>query len=204
MDRPILHSLAESALGLLRRGSCRAATLGCVALVMSAPAAQAQTLPTCSSADLSGVTVLGCLGTYQGNLLGNSSAAQVTQYLQQWYPTLTTTSISSAIGTSGWTTTATEIKGDRGQALVNFAAPLSGIALVGLHEGGKGGGDTAFYLIQAGSNLDTFKFSTTAPSGAQIYAMNLTSPVPEPETYMLYLAGLAVVGFVVKRRRPAA
>ena len=29
----------------------------------------------------------------------------------------------------------------------------------------------------------------------------LTSPIPEPETYALFLAGLAAVGWTVRRRR---
>lgn len=183
-----------------------AATLLCLLSLQGTASAQSTALPTCSSNDLSGVTVLGCLGGFGGNLLGNNSALQVATLLQQWYPTLTSSSITSAINTAGWSTQAQSLSGDPGQALVNFSAPLSGITVVGLHEGGKAGGDTAFYLIQAqpGSTLDAFKFSTSSPSGAQVYATGLTSPVPEPGTYALYAAGLAVVAFVVKRRRPAA
>lgn len=36
-----------------------------------------------------------------------------------------------------------------------------------------------------------------------LLSMNLTTPVPEPETYAMLLAGLAVMGFVARRRRAA-
>ena len=32
-------------------------------------------------------------------------------------------------------------------------------------------------------------------------SVNFTSPIPEPETYALFLAGLAAVGWTVRRRR---
>jgi len=35
-------------------------------------------------------------------------------------------------------------------------------------------------------------------------SINFLSPIPEPETYALMLAGLAAVGFVARRRRPQA
>jgi hypothetical protein len=34
-------------------------------------------------------------------------------------------------------------------------------------------------------------------------SVNFTSPIPEPETYALFLAGLAAVGWTVRRRRPS-
>jgi hypothetical protein len=51
------------------------------------------------------------------------------------------------------------------------------------------------------SNL-TFRAAGTSDSlGGSLDAVSLTSPVPEPNTIAMILAGLGVVGFVAKRRR---
>ena len=38
----------------------------------------------------------------------------------------------------------------------------------------------------------------------QLTIQALTSPVPEPETYALLLAGLGLMGFHARRRKPSA
>ncbi len=50
--------------------------------------------------------------------------------------------------------------------------------------------------------------STTAArhphfSNLTLFARDITAAVPEPETYALMLAGLGVMGFIARRRRPA-
>jgi hypothetical protein len=40
-------------------------------------------------------------------------------------------------------------------------------------------------------------------SNLTLFARDITTAVPEPETYALMLAGLGVMGFVARRRRPA-
>lgn len=40
---------------------------------------------------------------------------------------------------------------------------------------------------------------TAAPGGAYVGILNVT-PVPEPETYALFAAGLAAIGFMLRRR----
>lgn len=46
--------------------------------------------------------------------------------------------------------------------------------------------------------------SGNAGSGASYGGNVVLTPIPEPETYALLLAGLGVVGFVAARRRPRA
>jgi len=41
-------------------------------------------------------------------------------------------------------------------------------------------------------------------SNLTLFARDITTPVPEPETYALFLAGLGAMGFVAKRRRKSA
>jgi len=58
---------------------------------------------------------------------------------------------------------------------------------------------------------DTYKFQITGTGVGSLgkgayqfsaYTAPVAAPVPEPETYALMLAGLGVVGFVARRRRP--
>ena len=82
----------------------------------------------------------------------------------------------------------------------------------------------SFNLTAAGQNVFTapnpfynaaFASFTNSPSQVMMFdggftisqgggSINFLSPIPEPETYALMLAGLAAVGFVARRRRPQA
>jgi hypothetical protein len=42
---------------------------------------------------------------------------------------------------------------------------------------------------------------TNLPRTGAIGVTQLTTPVPEPETYALFLAGLGAMGFMARRRR---
>lgn len=72
----------------------------------------------------------------------------------------------------------------------------------------KGGPDFSLYLFNGGTTgIQSLAFDTNgitkgnggAGPGLSHFAL-FTSPVPEPETYVLMLAGLGVMGFVAKRR----
>jgi len=50
--------------------------------------------------------------------------------------------------------------------------------------------------------LVTFPFFPTFQNnGLGIYYVTMTAPVPEPETYAMFLAGLCIIGAVARRRR---
>jgi hypothetical protein len=51
---------------------------------------------------------------------------------------------------------------------------------------------------------DDYSFTSSLTGGLNAFAIDsikVTSPVPEPETYALLLAGLGVMGFIARRRR---
>jgi PEP-CTERM motif len=158
-------------------------------------------VPACSFGDLSSVTVTACSGFVQGNLLQGDTGNTVS------------TAVSAELGRLGMAQPGSalyieKIGDNNGRFSVDFGTLLRGDTVIGIHLGGGStrfasnipGGATAFYRFNAGSTgLDTFALGSlmSASSGVAVFQ---TSPVPEPQTYALMLAGLAAVGFVASRR----
>ncbi|MBJ7313809.1 FxDxF family PEP-CTERM protein [Rugamonas sp. CCM 8940] len=87
-----------------------------------------------------------------------------------------------------------------------FAATISGGSLVGSHALTLGSTDTSQELTY-GALLGTGSYSLKVTGLSQRvntrYTFNLdVTPVPEPETYGMLLAGMGVLAFVARRRKP--
>lgn len=93
-----------------------------------------------------------------------------------------------------------------------IGAPAGAVELIGaLHGGGTvsttlaTGGTWTHYMLTGFDNLDSLTFRDTT-SGGFLSAPGFgidninTAPVPEPETYALMIAGLAVLGLITRRR----
>jgi PEP-CTERM motif len=146
--------------------------------------------PACGASDVSGVTFLSCSGYFEGNYISGNAGDK----------TFADTQLSSLglTGTGG--TWLEKIDGLGGSHTINFDAALSGIVYFGIHKGGAGEGaqSTAWYKIDVGNTpLDSFTYNLQGSSNAALYGF--TAPVPEPGTYSLMLAGLAIVAFMARR-----
>lgn len=155
---------------------------------------------SCSSPsyDISGagLTINGCLGFYTGNRNSGASFAEVSSLLDTtWGASAAGASILEQLST----TTGSPLLTNPG----TFTTAVSGQTIIGVHWGGQGGGQTAFYNVTIGQGFTGFTFNTANPGGLSNLALySTTAPVPEPESYALMLAGLSVIGFVARRRRP--
>ena len=169
-----------------------------------APAA----LPLCALADLS-VTAAACAGFFSGNLLSDSGSDLTAQ-----------ANALTAIGLSNWDGSIAEPQINLSSSLVNFQTALNGISWIGVHFGGgagspnpQGGGVTAFYRFDAGTNLDTFALNYGSASAARLYTTGpvpkLTTSdtslsvaaIPEPASWALMIVGFGAAGMILRRRR---
>jgi len=163
----------------------------------------------CSVNDIS-VAALACSGFYSGNLLSTSGIAAQIAGLQ-------------AIGfTWDGDFDALVAAGQKfdgaGATTLNFATPLSGITVLGIHFGGGGAGGvgngTAFYKFDAGTTLSALDLHYGGSSGIVLYSTHHVTPppppppvdngaVPEPASWAMMIAGFGMVGGALRRRSTA-
>ncbi len=82
-----------------------------------------------------------------------------------------------------------------------FANALTITGGTGLFDGATGSGTgVGYHYIVAQNNFSSFPVSG---SSSQQISLNVTTPVPEPETYAMMLAGLGVLSLVARRKKSA-
>ena len=175
---------------------------GIAAMAATAPT-QAAVGISCSLDDINpGAT--DCSGFVLGNATGG----------QQTNPSAAL--LLSELGYTGSVDGIETIENLSGITKINFNTLLVGQTIIGVHYGngagspgadlgkkGNGdGGDTAFYLFDAGTGLDTFNLNFGASSNVRLYQTSAPA-VPEPTTWMLMLIGMAGVGFSMRSKRDA-
>jgi hypothetical protein len=177
----------------------------------------AKEVAVCALSDI-GPGAKACSGFFQGNLLNNSPLDLDAQAAGL-----------KIVGLEDWDGKLVEPQINLGEPVVDFFTPLSGATIVGIHWGGgkvgpspgTPGGVTAFYLFDAGQELDAFKLAFDAASGARLYRTGMFSApppkfnppgglggspnggaaIPEPSTWALLIVGFGAVGAMIRARR---
>lgn len=160
------------------------------------------TLASCSGTDIS-IAGATCLGFFSGNLNGNGpSVSAINTDLASWGVHLAG-AVNNAFMLSG-------LGNNNPTKTINFTQQLFGDTIVGIHFGVVNDGHTTsnnvtgFYRFNAGAlaGIDSFTTKFASLSDATLFRTGRpTSPVPEPETYGMLLAGLGLVGWMARRRK---
>ena len=174
-------------------------------LLAAAPAQAALRLgdTDCSLSDIS-PTATACTGWYMGNLNSGSPSARA-DALEALNLLLGTNNTGPLV----WLEDLDDLSGH----MIDFTRPLYGDTVVAFHVGAANGEDngvgyqsTAFFRFDAGNlagGLDSFVLNRDGLSNARLYSTGqpVLSPVPEPATWIMMLAGFGFAGAGMRFRR---
>jgi hypothetical protein len=171
---------------------------GVMTLGAAAPA-QAALGVQCANSDIT-PTATKCAGFVLGNAVGGQDTSP------------TNAALLAELGYTGSLAGIELIENLGGATNINFNTLLVGQTIIGVHYGnGQGspgrpagsqgdGGDTAFYLFNAGAGLDTFTLNFNSSSNVRLYQTGVAA-VPEAGTWAMMLIGFGAIGASMRRRR---
>jgi len=144
-------------------------------------------------------TAISCQGWFQGNL----NSGQATDLNDS------ATAVNALLGTSytGATLPLIESIEDISSGnVINFAHNLIGPTLFSAHVGAANGNNgigyegTAFFLINAGTGLDTITLNVGGLSNARLFATSVPA-LPELATWSMMLVGFGAIGGFMRRSK---
>jgi len=178
-----------------------AVVAGAAALSVSAPA-QAT---VCASGVVS-ASLVACSGYVAKNQLNNSEAGVTIQNKAL----LTNLGLAATPDYAALMASSSLSKVDKLGAGDTLTFPITGElygeTYIGIHWGGAGGGQTAFYKFDFADAVSSIQILAKNPgsfSGAVLYSTQVvptTPAVPEPATWALMIGGFALVGSMMRRR----
>lgn len=137
-------------------------------------------------------SAIACTGYYSGNLFdGNSADTQAITDALSGFQINYTGNLTDYQG-SGSLSGATDLS--------SLFGDLTGIQVIGIHFGGSGGGQSAFYEIDFGPAPGQ-PLMLDLPASSNAYLFGAPAAVPEPATWALMLLGFGAVGMSMRRRR---
>lgn len=85
-----------------------------------------------------------------------------------------------------------------------ITSTFSGLTYIGIHWGGQGGGQTAWYKFDFTTPVSSLEILGSNPggfSGAVLYSTGTPGAVPEPATWAMLITGFGLAGVAMRRRK---
>lgn len=178
---------------------------GVTAFSISAPAQAA----VCASAGgVVSTSLVACSGYVAKNHLSNSPADQTIQTSALTNLGLAVTPNYAALMAGGSLSKVSTL-GAGNMLSFPITSELFGETYIGIHWGGPGGGQTAFYKFNFTEVVSSIEILGSNPKGfsaAVLYSTQIAPPpqplpaVPEPATWALMIGGFVLAGSMMRRR----